>query len=82
MTDQTKHGIDIVQTKNKAFKKNIEKLESAREDCKEAVFILEAAIASTYLRDDHSLILQKWIKEYESDIETFDIHIQEVRDHG
>jgi hypothetical protein len=82
MTDQTRHGIDIVQTRNKAFKKNIEKLEAAREDCKESVFILEAAIASTYLRDDHCLIMQKWIKEYESDIEQFDIHIQEVRDHG
>ena len=48
----------------KSIKTQIEEAELEIDDCKEAKILLESAISSTYLFDSHSLICQKWIKEY------------------
>ena len=56
-------------TFQKSIKTQIEEAEREIDDCKEAKILLESAISSTYLFDSHSLICQKWIKEYEHRIE-------------
>ena len=56
-------------TFQKGIKTQIEEAELEIDDCKEAKILLESAISSTYLFDSHSLICQKWIKEYEHRIE-------------
>ena len=39
------------------------------DDAIEAMSVLDNAIACGFLKDEHSLIAQKWIKEYKTDIE-------------
>ena len=46
-----------------------EKAQNVIDDAIEAMSVLDNAIACGFLKDEHSLIAQKWIKEYESDIE-------------
>ena len=53
----------------KSIKTQIEEDELEIDDCKEAKILLESAISSTYLFDEHSLECQKWIKEYSGRIE-------------
>ena len=67
------------------FKKSkdtmIEELENQISDAKESVSVLGGAIACGFLQDKHSLILQKWIVEYEQLIEQLDTHLTEMRSH-
>tara|TARA_R110000824_G_scaffold204772_1_gene389514 strand:+ start:97 stop:309 length:213 start_codon:yes stop_codon:yes gene_type:complete len=55
------------------FKKSIKtQIEEAKEEIdnnKEAKMLLDSIIKSTFLFDSHSLICQKWIKEYDHRIE-------------
>ena len=39
------------------------------DDAIEAVSVLDNAIACGFLKDKHSLVVQEWIKEYQSDIQ-------------
>jgi len=68
------------------FKKSkatmIEELENQISDAKESVSVLGGAIACGFLQDKHSLILQKWIVEYEQLIEQYETHLTEMRSHG
>ena len=67
------------------FKKSkdtmIEELENQISDAKESVSVLGGAIACGFLHDKHSLILQKWIVEYEQLIEQYETHLTEMRSH-
>ena len=56
-------------TFKKSIKTQIEESEEKIENCKEAKMLLDSAIKSTFLFDSHSLICQKWIKEYNKKIE-------------
>lgn len=71
---------EIVQeviSKNKARKKEREKVQNEMDDAMEALTILDSAISSGYLLDKHSLILQEWAKEYQQDINRCKMFIQE-----
>ena len=67
------------------FKKSkdtmIEELENQISDAKESVSVLGGAIACGFLQDKHSLILQKWILEYEQLIEQLETHLTDMRSH-
>ena len=45
-------------------------------DCKESISVLSNAIKCGFLYDKHSLIIQKWLKEYKDRYEYLD-HILE-----
>ena len=47
----------------------VEKAQMAIDDAIEAMSVLDNAIACGFLKDEHSLIAQTWIKEYQSEIE-------------
>ena len=66
-----------VISKNKAKKKEREKVQNEMDDAMEALTIIDSAISSGYLLDKHSLILQKWAKEYQQDINRCKMFIQE-----
>lgn len=71
---------EIVQeviSKNKAKKKEREKVQNEMDDAMEALTIIDSAISSGYLLDKHSLILQEWAKEYQQDINRCKMFIQE-----
>jgi hypothetical protein len=71
---------EIVQeviSKNKAKKREKEKVQNEMDDAMEALTILDSAISSGYLLDKHSLILQEWAKEYQQDINRCKMFIQE-----
>ncbi len=71
---------EIVQeviSKNKAKKKEREKVQNEMDDAIEALTIIDSAISSGYLLDKHSLILQEWAKEYQEDINRCKMFIQE-----
>tara|TARA_R100000231_G_scaffold115518_1_gene85987 strand:- start:606 stop:848 length:243 start_codon:yes stop_codon:yes gene_type:complete len=71
---------EIVQeviSKNKARKKEREKVQNEMDDAMEALTIIDSAISSGYLLDKHSLILQEWAKEYQQDINRCKMFIQE-----
>lgn len=71
---------EIVQeiiSKNKAKKREREKVQNEMDDAMEALTILDSAISSGYLLDKHSLILQQWAKEYQQDINRCKMFIQE-----
>jgi|TARA_A100001201_G_scaffold44110_2_gene44989 hypothetical protein len=71
---------EIVQeviSKNKAKKREKEKVQNEMDDAMEALTIIDSAISSGYLLDKHSLILQEWAKEYQQDINRCKMFIQE-----
>ena len=69
--------VQEVQSKNKAKKREREKVQNEMDDAMEALTIIDSAISSGYLLDKHSLILQKWAKEYQQDINRCKMFIQE-----
>jgi len=69
--------VQEVISKNKAKKKEREKVQNEMDDAMEALTIIDSAISSGYLLDKHSLILQKWAKEYQQDINRCKMFIQE-----
>ena len=52
-----------------SLKTEVEKAHIDFDDAIEAMSVLDIAIACGFLKDEHSLIAQKWIKEYQSEIE-------------
>ena len=66
-------------TFKKGIKTQIEEAELEIDDCKEAKILLESAIKSEYLFDSHSLICQKWIKEYNHRIEYLEHFLEGAR---
>ena len=50
------------------------------DDSIEAISVLDNAIACGFLKDQHSLIAQTWIKEYKSDIENAEIFLDNNKD--
>ena len=69
--------VQEVISKNKAKKKEREKVQNEMDDAIEALTIIDSAISSGYLLDKHSLILQEWAKEYQQDINRCKMFIQE-----
>ena len=63
----------------KSIKTQIEEAELEIDDCKEAKILLESAIKSEYLFDPHSLICQKWIKEYQHRIDYLNNFLEGAR---
>jgi len=66
-------------TFKKSIKTQIEEAELEIDDCKEAKILLESAIKSEYLFDPHSLICQKWIKEYQHRIDYLNNFLEGAR---
>jgi len=81
MTELKDEHLEVISN-NKGKAREIEKLENQLSDAKESVSVLGGAIACGFLHDKHSLILQKWIVEYEQLIEQLDTHLTEMRTHG
>ena len=52
-----------------SLKTEREKAQMVIDDAIEAISVLDNAITCGFLKDEHSLIVQKWIKEYNTDIE-------------
>ena len=52
-----------------SVKTEVERAQMEIDDAIEAISVLDNAIACGFLKDEHSLIAQKWIKEYKTDIE-------------
>ena len=63
----------------KSIKTQIEEAEEIIDNCKEAKMLLESAIKSTFLFDSHSLICQKWIKEYDHRIDYLNNFLEGAR---
>ena len=57
----------------------IEEGENEISDCKEAISVLDNAIACKFLFDRHSLECQNWIKEYQQRIEHIDNALEMAR---
>jgi len=76
MTDQTKHDIGGLQTKNKSQAHEIAKAEDAMSDAMESLSVIDNAISCGFLFDKHSLILQEWAKEYRDEIERCKMYIE------
>jgi hypothetical protein len=66
-------------TFKKSIKTQIEEAEEEINNNKEAKMLLESAISSTYLFDPHSLICQKWIKEYDHRIDYLNNFLEGAR---
>ena len=52
-----------------SIKTERERAQMVIDDSIEAISVLDGAIKCGFLKDQHSLIAQTWIKEYNSDIE-------------
>ena len=52
-----------------SLKTERERAQMEIDDAIEAISVLDNAIACGFLKDQHSLIAQTWIKEYQSEIE-------------
>ena len=63
-----------------SLKTEIERVQMELDDAKEAISVLDNAIACGFLKDGHSLIAQTWIKEYKSDIENAEIFLDNNKD--
>ena len=80
MTDQTKHDIDHLHTKNISRMHEIRKAEEAMSDAMESLSVIDNAISCGFLFDKHSLILQEWAKEYREEIERCKMFLENVGD--
>ena len=80
MTELKDEHLEVI-SKNKSKKYEIDNLVNQLSDAKESVAVLSNAIECGFLHDKHSLILQKWIVEYEELSQQLDTHLTEVRDH-
>ena len=80
MTDQTKHDIGGLQTKNKAKHHELEKLQNEMDDAMESLSIIDNAIQCGFMKDKHSLIMQEWAKEYRDDITRIQTHLDVTGD--
>ena len=60
-----------------SLKTEIERVQMELDDAKEAISVLDSAIACGFLKDKHSLIAQGWIKEYKNDIENCKLFLDE-----
>ena len=63
-----------------SIKTERERAQMVIDDSIEAISVLDNAIASGFLKDQHSLIAQTWIKEYNSDIENAKIFLENNKD--
>ena len=77
INDEIKSIID--SNKNKNYQ--INKLKERIDDSKESISVLSNAIACGFLADNHSLILQKWIVEYQHNQEQMETHLTEMQSH-
>jgi hypothetical protein len=66
---------------NKDKNYQINKLKERIDDSKESISVLSNAIACGFLADNHSLILQKWIVEYQHNQEQMETHLTEMQSH-
>ena len=57
-----------------------ERAQNVIDDAIEAMSVLDNAIACGFLKDQHSLIAQTWIKEYKVDIENAEIFLENNKD--
>ena len=57
-----------------------ERAQEVIDDSIEAISVLDNAIACGFLKDQHSLIAQGWIKEYKTDIENCKIFLENNKD--
>ena len=81
MTELKDEHLETISN-NRGKKYEIDKMVEQLSDARESVAILGNAIECGFLHDKHSLILQKWLVEYEQLSEQLDTHLTEVRDHG
>ena len=77
INDEIKSIIDLNKDKNY----QINKLKERIDDSKESISVLSNAIACGFLTDNHSLILQKWIVEYQHNQEQMETHLTEMQSH-
>ena len=77
INDEIKSIIDSNKDKNY----QINKLKERIDDSKESISVLSNAIACGFLTDNHSLILQKWIVEYQHNQEQMETHLTEMQSH-
>ena len=63
-----------------SLKTEIEKDQMELDDATEAISVLDSAISCGFLKDNHSLIAQGWIKEYKNDIENCKIFLDNNKD--
>ena len=77
INDEIKSVIDSNKDKNY----QINKLKERIDDSKESISVLSNAIACGFLADNHSLILQKWIVEYQHNQEQMETHLTEMQSH-
>ena len=77
INDEIKSIIDLNKDKNY----QINKLKERIDDSKESISVLSNAIACGFLADNHSLILQKWIVEYQHNQEQMETHLTEMQSH-
>ena len=80
MTDQTRWGIDMQITENKAKRHEREKLQNEMDDAMESLSIIDNAIQCGFMKDKHSLIMQEWAKEYRDDITRIQTHLDVTGD--
>ena len=81
MTELKDEHLETISN-NKGKKYEIDKMVEQLSDARESVAVLGNAIECGFLHDKHSLILQKWIVEYEQLVEQLDTHLTEMRSNG
>ena len=63
-----------------SLKTEREKAQMVIDDSIEAISVLDNAIACGFLKDQHSLIAQTWIKEYKSDKDNAEMFLDNNKD--
>ena len=81
MTELKDEHLETISN-NKGKEYEINKMVEQLSDARESVAVLGNAIECGFLHDKHSLILQKWIVEYEQLVEQLDTHLTEMRSNG
>ena len=77
MTELKDEHLEVI-SQNKGWSYELKHMQEQISDAKESISYLENGIKCGFLLDKHSLILQKWVVEYQLLLETLDTHLTEM----
>jgi len=78
---QIRSNIKEVIDGNKDRNYQMKKLQGRIDDTKESISVLSNAVKCGFLAEDHSLILEGWIVEYQHNEDQMQTHLTEMYDH-
>ena len=74
------HLEGVQMTFNPSVKTQIERCQNEMDDAMEALSVVDNAIQCGFMKDEHSLLMIEWAKEYRNDIQSCLLYTSDAAD--